>query len=74
MAPNTLTPSPQPPTSAYTIDEWSLSNDTHTYSAVIHAYGEVMEGGKRCFNFGGHYNPYGVSSNIFFFKSNCCFG
>jgi hypothetical protein len=37
-----------------------------------------MEGGKRCTDFGDHYNPYGVSPNIYFFffilKSNCCFG
>ena len=27
-----------------------------------------MEGGKRCTDFGDHYNPYGVSSNIYFFE------
>ena len=60
----TLTPSPNTPTSAYTINEWSLSEGNHTFSAVIHSFGEVMEGGKRCTDFGDHYNPYGVSSNM----------
>ena len=64
MAPDTL---PQPPTSASTIDEWSQSDDIHTYSAVIHSFGEVMEGGKRCTDFGDHYNPYGVSHHMYLF-------
>ena len=61
-----LHPPHTPLQALYTIDEWSLSDDIHTYSAVIHSFGEVMEGGKRCTDFGDHYNPYGVSSNFFF--------
>merc|ERR1712037_1044746 len=39
----------------------TLSEGNHTFSAVIHSFGEVMDGGKRCTDFGDHYNPFGAS-------------
>ena len=38
-----------------------VDEDIHTYSALIHSFGEVAQNGKICQSFGPHYNPFGVS-------------
>ena len=41
-----------------------LSDDIHTYSGIIHSFGEVRENGRICESFGPHYNPFGVSLKL----------
>ena len=43
-----------------------IDEDIHTYSALIHSFGEVAQNGKICQSFGPHYNPFGVSSKLYF--------
>ena len=41
-----------------------IDEDIHTYSALIHSFGEVAQNGKICQGFGPHYNPFGVSETF----------
>ena len=46
-----------------------IDDDIHTYSAIIHSFGEVAQNGKICQSFGPHYNPFGVSVPVLFHVS-----